>query len=106
MCWVEQPDGSRPRAVHRVDVGRRLSRMFTRKADAKILLAAADADRPGPRVDPRGEALPFRDWRRPASPLARSPRPPAPGHPGRHQNHLKPAFGDLALLQTIETSRT
>jgi len=36
MCWVEQPDGSRHRAVHRVDVGRRHSRMFTKKADAKI----------------------------------------------------------------------
>ena len=56
-------DGGRHQAVYRDDAGHQHSRGLVKKADAKVWLAAADADRArGLRVDPRGGALPLRDW--------------------------------------------
>ena len=86
--------GGRHRAVYRDDAGRWHSRVFVKKADAKVWLAAADADRArGLRVDPRGGALPFRggaeSWF-----ATRTVRPTtSAGTLGRYRNHLKPAFG-------------
>ena len=89
-------DGGRHRAVYRDDTGQQHSRVFVKKADAKVWLAAADADRArGLRVDPRGGALPLRDWAekwfatRAVRPTTRA------GDLGRYRNHLKPAVGDL-----------
>ena len=69
-------DGARHRAVYREDAGRRHSRVFVKKASAKIWLAVADRAR-GLRVDPRGGALPFGTGPRPGSRPARSARPAA-----------------------------
>ena len=69
-----------------------------KKADAKTWLAAAAADRArGLRVDPRGGALPFRDWAETWF-ATRTVRPTtSAGGLGRYRNHLEPAFGDLPL---------
>ena len=98
MSWVEKTAGGRHRAVYRDDTGRRHSRVFVKKADAKTWLAAADADRArGLWVDPRGGALPFRDWAETWF-ATRTVRPTtSAGDLGRYRNHLQPAFGDLPL---------
>ena len=91
-------DGGRHQAVYRDDAGHRHSRVFVKKADAKVCLAAADADRArGLWVDPRGGALPFRDWAESWF-GTRAVRPTtSAGDLGRYHNHRQPAFGDLPL---------
>lgn len=98
MSWVEKTDGNRHWAVYRDDAGRRHSKVFARKADAKVWLAAADTDRArGLWVDARGGAMPFRDWAQRW--LATSTVRPttSAGDLGRYANRLAPAFGDLPL---------
>lgn len=98
MSWVEKTDGGRHRAVYRDDAGRRHSKVFAKKADAKVWLAAADTDRArGLWVDPRGGALLLRDWAGTWF-TTRTVRPTtSAGDLGRYTNHLAPALGDLAL---------
>ena len=97
MSWVERSRG-RYRAVYRDDRGHRHSRVFDRKAEAKVWLAAADTDRArGLWVDPRGGALLFRDWAETWF-ATRTVRPTtSAGDRGRYANHLGPAFGDVPL---------
>lgn len=98
MSWVEKTAGGRHRAVYRGDDGRRHSRVFDRKADAKVWLAAADTDRArGLWVDPRGGALAFRDWAERWFATRTVRITTSAGDHGRYRNHLEPAFGDVAL---------
>lgn len=98
MSWVEKTSGGRYRGVYRGADGHRHSKVFARKAEAKVWLAAADTDRArGLWVDPRGGALAFRDWaERWFATRTVRPTTSAADH-GRYVNHLAPAFGDLPL---------
>lgn len=98
MSWVETLPNGRHRAVYRDPDGRKLSKSFDKKADAKKWIAGADSDQArGQWIDPRGGAMLFGDW----AALwftARTVRPTtAASDLGRYDNHLKPAFGALAL---------
>lgn len=93
---VEKLDSGRVRAVYRDDEGRRRSRTFDRRAEAKAWLAAEATDRArGQWVDPRGGALPFADWAEQwfAGRLVRPTT--AASDRGRYATHLEPEFGPV-----------
>jgi integrase len=98
MSWLEKLDSGRVRAVYRDDEGRRRSRTFDRRADAKAWLAAEATDRArGEWVDPPGGALLFNAWAERWL-AARLVRPTtAANDRGRYVNHHAPAFGELPL---------
>lgn len=100
MSWVEKLDSGRVRAVYRDDEGRRRSRTFDRRAEAKAWLAAEATDRArGQWVDPRGGALPFADWAEQwfAGRLVRPTT--AASDRGRYATHLEPEFGPVPLRE-------
>ncbi len=98
MSWVEKLDSGRVRAVYRDEAGRRRSKTFDRRAEAKAWLAAEATDRArGQWVDPRGGALAFGTWAEQwlAARLVRATT--AASDRGRYVNHLEPAFGAVPL---------
>jgi len=98
MSWLEKLDSGRVRAVYRDDDGRRRSRTFDRRAEAKAWLAAEATDRArGHWVDPRGGALLFSAWAEQwlAARLVRATT--LASDRARYANHLQPAFGDVPL---------
>lgn len=100
MSWVEKLDSGRVRAVYRDDEGRRRSRTFDRRAEAKAWLAAEATDRArGQWIDPRGGALPFADWAEQwfAGRLVRPTT--AASDRGRYATHLEPEFGPVPLRE-------
>ena len=100
MSWLERLDSGRVRAVYRDDDGRRRSKTFDRRAEAKAWLAAEATDRArGQWVDPRGGALPLGAWAEQWL-AARLVRPTtAANDRGRYVTHLEPAFGDVPLRE-------
>ncbi len=98
MSWVETLPSGRYRAVYRDAGGARHSQSFTRKADAKKFLAIAVSDMArGEWRDPRGGAMPFREWAEKWF-AARLVRPSTLYNDrGRYRTHLLPAFGDDQL---------
>lgn len=96
--WLEPLPSGRVRAVYRDGTGRRHSRSFLTKREARTFLAAAATDLArGQWLDPRGGQMTFGDWtdkwRR-----GRVLRPStAATEDGRLRNHLLPVFGQVAL---------
>ena len=98
MSWLEKLESGRVRAVYRDEEGRRRSKSFDRRADAKVWLAAEATDRSrGEWVDPRGSATLFSVWgeRWLAARLVRPTT--AANDRARYVNHLAPAFGEMPL---------
>ena len=98
MTWLEKLESGRVRAVYRDDEGRRRSKTFDRRGDAKAWLAAEATDRArGQWVDPRGGALTFGVWAEQwlSARLVRATT--AANDRSRYANHLEPAFGAVAL---------
>ena len=100
MTWLEKLDSGRLRAVYRDDEGRRRSKSFDRRAEAKAWLAAEATDRArGQWVDPRGGVMPFATWAEQWL-AARLVRPTTVASDrGRYIRHLEPAFGAMPLRE-------
>jgi integrase len=100
VSWLEKLDSGRVRAVYRDETGKRRSRTFDRRAEAKAWLAAEATDRArGQWVDPRGGTVLFSTWAEQwlAARLVR-PTTLASDH-ARYANHLAPAFGAVPLRE-------
>lgn len=98
MSWIETLDSGRYRAVYRDETGRRRSRTFLRKSDAKGWLATEQTDRSrGQWVDPRDGEVAFAAWAEQWLAVRTVRRSTAAGDLSRYRTHLKPAFGTVAL---------
>jgi integrase len=98
MSWIETLPSGRYRAVYRAPDGTKHSQSFDRNTDAKTFLAAALTDiARGEWRDPRGGAVPFREWADKwfAARVVRLTTNAA--DVGRYRTHLLPAFGDAEL---------
>jgi hypothetical protein len=98
MSWIETLPSGRYRAVCRDPDGARRSQSFDRKADAKTFLAAVLTDMArGEWHDPRGGAVPLREWAGKwfAARVVRATT--QAGDFGRYRTHLLPAFGNVEL---------
>lgn len=96
--WIETLPSGRYRARYRDADGTRHSQSFDRKADAKAFLASVVTDMArGEWRDPRGGAVPFREWADKwfATRVVRATTQAA--DVGRYRTHLLPAFGDVEL---------
>jgi integrase len=98
MSWVERCPSGRWRAAYRDPDGRRRSRVFDTKAQAKAFLAATQTDIVrGKWIDPRGGDVPFGEWADRWL-AARVVRPTTlAGDSARLRRHLVPAFDGLPL---------
>ncbi len=98
MSWIETLPSGRYRAVYRDPDGTRHSQTFARKADAKTFVANAVSDLVrGEWRDPRGGAMPFRDWAEKWLDARVVRRSTDYNDRGRYRTHLLPAFGDAQL---------
>ena len=96
--WIETLPSGRYRARYRDADGTRHSQSFDRKADAKAFLASVVTDMArGEWRDPRGGAVPFREWADKwfAARVVRATTQAA--DISRYRTHLLPAFGDVEL---------
>lgn len=96
--WIETLPSGRYRARYRDADGTRHSQSFDRKADAKAFLASVVTDMArGEWRDPRGGAVPFREWADKwfAARVVRATTQAA--DISRYRSHLLPAFGDVEL---------
>jgi integrase len=98
VSWIETLDSGRYRAVYRDETGKRRSKSFDRKADARDWLASERTDRArGQWVDPRDGKILVSAWAEQWLALRTVRRSTAAGDWSRYRNQLGPAFGGLAL---------